>query len=574
MKKSLTVQTSECLDGLLRRFFIMIRFLLGLTFFASCAVAESSRPNILLVLADDLGYSDLGCFGGEIETPNLDALARDGLRYTSFYNSARCCPSRASLISGLYPHQTGIGSFVRKDKKPPKGFGPAYQGFLNDRCVTIAEVLKASGYSTWMSGKWHMGSDPGPVDRGFDQFFGYTQAHSHSQWDAGFYKRLPESSDPELQYGDGEFYATDVFTDYALEFLDQAREDEGKPWFLYLAHSSPHFPVQAPTKLVDKYMATYRKGWDRLREERLDRMIAGDLVALDTKLPPRAMVPVDRDDIANGYPGQPNPAWNSLPGNRREDLARRMAIFAASVEHIDRGVGEIVANLKANGEFENTLILFTSDNGACYEWGPFGFDGTSRRGVTTLHEGEALRTMGLADSHHSYGSAWANLGNTPLSLYKHFCHEGGITSPLIAHWPEGIDASNEIRTDSTHVMDLMPTIVEATSSEYPKRFSGQSIQPMEGVSLLSSFRGEAQEQRAIGFEHQFARGFRKGNWKIAWGKKMPEEATWELYDLSKDRTEQNNLAKSHPEITEALAAEWIDWAARLGVQISSPTVKN
>ncbi|MGY8693290.1 MAG: sulfatase-like hydrolase/transferase, partial [Verrucomicrobiia bacterium] len=323
----------------------------------------------------------------------------------------------------------------------------------------------------------------------------WIHSSSHSQWDADFYRRLPESSKPELQYGDGEFYATDVFTDYALEFLDQAREQEGKPWFLYLAHSSPHFPVQAPTELVDKYMATYRKGWDRLREERLNRMIASGLVAPDTKLPPRAMVPVDRDDIANGYPGQPNPAWNSLPKNRREDLARRMAIFAASVEHIDRGVGEIVADLKANGEFENTLILFTSDNGACYEWGPFGFDGTSRRGVTTLHEDEALQTMGLAGSHHSYGSAWANLGNTPLSLYKHFCHEGGITSPLIAHWPEGIDASNEVRNDSTHVMDLMPTIVEATDSEYPKRFNGQTIQPMEGESLISSFRGEAQQER-------------------------------------------------------------------------------
>ncbi|MBT5166985.1 MAG: arylsulfatase [Opitutales bacterium] len=542
--------------------------------FVLCGQAFAvDRPNVLLILADDLGYSDLGCFGGEIDTPHLDALARDGLRYTSFYNSARCCPSRASLISGLYPHQTGIGSFVRKNKKPPNGFGPAYQGFLNDNCVTIAEVLKGSGYSTWMSGKWHMGSDPGPVERGFDQFFGYTQAHSHSQWDAGFYKRLPGTVKPELNYSEGEFYATDVFTDYALEFLDQARRQEDTPWFLYLAHSSPHFPVQAPAELTDKYMATYRRGWDVLRSERLERMKAMGLVSANTELPPLAMVPVDRDDIANGYSGQSNPAWDSLPANRREDLARRMAIFAASVEHVDRGVGKIVDDLKAKEEFENTLILFTSDNGACYEWGPFGFDGVSRRGVTTLHEGEALRTMGLSESHHSYGSAWANLGNTPLSLYKHFCHEGGISSPLIAHWPDEIDGANAIRTDVSHVMDLMPTILEATGSTYPSHYKSNAVQPMEGVSLLSSFNGKDLGERTIGFEHQFARGWRKGNWKITWGKRMPEEAEWELYDLSVDRIEQNNLAQSYPEMTRALAFEWANWAERLGVQVNSPALK-
>lgn len=532
------------------------------------ANASASRPNVLLVLADDLGYSDLGCFGGEIRTPNLDALADDGLRYTSFYNSARCCPSRASLISGLYPHQAGIGSFVRKDKKPPKGFGPAYQGYLNDGCVTIAEVLKQAGYTTWMSGKWHMGSDPGPVERGFDQFYGYTMAHSHSQWDEDFYERLPAGTAPELAYEDGEFYATDAFTDYALEFIDQAREQKARPWFVYLAHSSPHFPVQAPAESADPYMERYRRGWDALRAERLERMKAMGLVDADTVLPPRARVPVDRDDIANGYSGQPNPAWDSLPANRREDLARRMAIFAASVEHVDRGVGRIVDDLMANGELDNTLILFTSDNGACYEWGPFGFDGRSRTGQTTLHEGAALRTMGLADSHHSYGSAWANLGNTPLSLYKHYCHEGGIASPLIAHWPEGIKGKGEIRNDSSHVMDLMPTIAAACGARYPSRYNGSDIQPMEGVSLLDSFKGQPLDARTIGFEHQFARALRKGDWKIAWGKRMPEEPAWELYDLSTDRTEQYDLASSRPELVESLAAEWMDWAKRIGVKVT------
>lgn len=543
------------------------RFLLILCIGLLPLSAERPRPNVLLVLVDDLGYSDLGCFGGEIDTPRIDALAAEGLRYTSFYNSARCCPSRASLISGLYPHQTGIGSFVRKNKKPPEGVGSAYQGYLNERCVTIAEVLKRAGYSTWMSGKWHMGSDPGPIERGFDQFFGYTMAHSYNQWDEDFYERLPAETTPELDYEDGAFYATDAFTDYAMEFIRQAREEKGKPWFVYLAHSSPHFPVQAPVESTDAYMERYRRGWDALRTERLDRMKSMGLIAEDTVLPARARVPVDRDDIANGYSGQQNPAWDSLPGDRREDLARRMAIFAASVEHVDRGLGRIVDDLKANGELENTLILFTSDNGACYEWGPFGFDGRSRTGQTTLHKGEALWTMGLADSHHSYGSAWANLGNTPLSMYKHFCHEGGIASPLIVHWPEGVKAKGEIRDDPSHVMDLMPTILEATGASYPKRYNGSDIQPLEGVSLIGNFAGESLAERSIGFEHQFARAWRKGDWKIAWGKRMPDEPAWELYDLSKDRTEQNDLAKAHPERVRALAAEWMSWAERIGVKI-------
>ena len=293
--------------------------------------AEPRRPNVLVILADDLGYSDLGCYGGEIPTPHLDRLAKSGARFEKTYTSARCCPTRASLITGLHPHEAGIGDFVTAKPSPKRG--PAYTGHLLDNNITIPELLKQNGYSTWMVGKWHMGS-PGPVQRGFDAYFGYKslQAHSNDQWDPAAYTRLPAGTPAELSYAPGKFYVTDVFTDYALEFLRQARVTKEKPWFLYLAHSSPHFPVQAPKESIDRHMATYRRGWDVLRTERFARMKALGLVAADAVLPPLSMVPVEANNaIANGYSGKPNPAWDSLPADRREDLARRMATFAAMV---------------------------------------------------------------------------------------------------------------------------------------------------------------------------------------------------------------------------------------------------
>ncbi len=292
--------------------------------------AAAERPNVLLILADDLGYSDLGCYGGEIGTPNIDALAADGVRFTQFYNSARCCPSRASLMTGLYPSQAGIGDFTTGKPSPTRG--PGYLGRLNDRCVTLAEVLGAAGYGCYYVGKWHMHEQTGPIKRGFDEFYGYTRGHSHDQYDAGYYIRLPEGRAKEIDRPQGEFYATDVFNDYALEFIRQGQKS-GKPWFLFLGHSSPHFPVQAPAERADKHEATYLRGWDVLREERFRRMKEIGLIDGEHwKLTPRSLVPVDRDDIANGYPGKPNPAWDTLDGSRRRDLARRMAVFAAMVE--------------------------------------------------------------------------------------------------------------------------------------------------------------------------------------------------------------------------------------------------
>jgi arylsulfatase len=466
-------------------------------------------------------------------------------------------------MTGLYPSQAGIGDFTTSKPSPTRG--PGYLGRLSDQCVTLAEVLKPAGYACYYVGKWHMHPETGPIRRGFDEFYGYTNDHSHDQYDAGYYGRLPEGRNKEIDPPQGDFYATDVFNEYALEFIRQGQQSR-KPWFLFLGHSSPHFPVQAPAERADKYEEIYRRGWDVLREERFARM--NDMGLIDGKRwkrTPRSIVPVDRDDIANGFSGQQNPAWDSLDDARQRDLARRMAVFAAMVETVDRGVGRIVDHLTSTGDLENTLILFLSDNGACYEWGPYGFDGQSRRGETTLHTGDDLRKIGGPGTHHSYGSAWANLGNTPLRLYKHFTHEGGISTPFIAHWPKGIGNAGRWVRDPAHVMDIMPTIVAVTGASYPTEHNGHAITPLEGTSLLPAFHGEPLPERSIGFDHQGAHALRQGDWKLVWSTRMPHEIKWELYNLAEDRCETNDLAERYPRRVQAMAAKWEEWAQHVGV---------
>ena len=528
---------------------------------SACGQPQSDKPNILVILFDDLGYSDLGCYGGEIDTPNIDSLAAGGVRFESFYNSARCCPSRASLMTGLYPPQAGIASFTTRN--PDRRRGPAYLGRLNDQCVTLAEVLKPAGYGCYYVGKWHLHNKTGPTDRGFDEFFGYMLDHSHDQWDADYYRRLPEGRAKEIDRKQGEFYATDVFNEYAVEFIKQGQKRD-KPWFLFLGHSSPHFPVQAPAESADKYYETYLRGWDVLRQQRYERMKKIGLVDGDRwTFTDRSIVPVDDDAIANGFPGKQNPAWDTLDEARRKDLARRMALFAAMVEHVDRGVGTIVSHLKETGDFDNTLILILSDNGACYEWGPFGFDDVSRRGITKLHVGDELRTMGGPGTHHAYGSGWANLCNTPLRLYKHFTHEGGVSTPFIAHWPKGIRSKGAWVRQRGHLVDVMSTLRAVGGAEYPKTFAGNSITPEEGVNLLPAFNGATLPERPIYFEHQQARGLIRGDWKLVWGKRMPWEIDWELYNLKDDRCETKDVADQYPDHVREMAAEWLTYAKRV-----------
>jgi arylsulfatase len=529
---------------------------------------DKPKPNIVFVLFDDLGYSDLGCYGGEISTPNIDALAAGGVRFEGMHNSARCCPSRAALMTGLYPPQAGIADFVSREPHPTKG--PAHLGRLREDCVTLAEVLRPAGYNCYYSGKWHMHEATDPVERGFDEFYGYCMDHSHDQYDASYYQRLPGGRRKEIDPPAGQYYATDVFNQYALEFVKQGQV-AGSPWLLYLSHSSPHFPLQAPKAMVNEYYETYLQGWDVLRERRFARMKEMGLVDGERwSLTERSMVPVDDQVVANGYAGKQNPAWESLPEDRRRDLARRMALFAAMVERVDQGVGKITSHLRESGDLDNTLILITSDNGACYEWGPYGFDESSRKGTTRLHTGEDLERMGGRGTYHSYGSGWANLCNTPLRMYKHFTHEGGVKAPLIAHWPAEFEGTGEWIRGLTHVVDLMPTLRKAAEAVYPAERKGRAIPPEEGISLLPAMQGVPLPERSLFFSHQQARAVINGRWKIVWSKRTLEPLEWELYDLVADPCESRNLADQYPEKVQAMAAEWEEYRTRVGLEEFEP----
>jgi arylsulfatase len=548
---------------------------LKLPFLLACCCAlgghslSATQPNILLILADDLGWSDLGGYGGEIQTPNLDALATGGVRFTQFYNSARCCPSRASLLTGLYPHQAGVGSMT-SDSGPEH---PGYRGTLQPNTVTLAEVLRDSGYRTYMVGKWHLRNDRTdvkPTDRGFDEFYGMLGGYNSCWQEQPFYTRWPKDRPPRAYTSakagqPGTFYSTDVFADYALDFLAEARKAD-KPFFLYLAFNAPHFPLHAPEADIAKYEALYfAKGWDVVREERLARQKEMGLVPKDLALTPRSPVPPKSHAKPSPYAGQDNPAWTSLPEDRRRDLARRMAVYAAMVDRLDVAVGRVVGDLKQHGQLENTLILFLSDNGACWEWDPLGFD-VSSSPKNILHTGDDLKTVGGPDSYLSYGSAWANAGNTPWRLYKHFSHEGGIRTPLIVHWPAGVKARGELRAQAGHIMDVMPTLVAVSGANYPATRNGVPVQPMEGRSLLPALANQAIDRPApLCFEHEGSRAVRDGKWKLV----SLTGDTWELYNLDADPTEMNNLMAKEPARARDMIAVWVAWAKRCHVEIRS-----
>lgn len=378
--------------------------------------SASEKPNVLIILADDLGWSDIGCFGSEISTPNIDALAKDGLRFTQFYNSARCSPTRAALLTGLHPHQAGV---------------PVLATPLNDRCVTLAEVLRPAGYHAYMVGKWHLGEHNTPVMRGFEEFYGMLGGFNTYWKEAPYYTRLP-ADHPRRAYAPDGFYSTNVFGDYALDFMNQGRTS-GQPWFLYLAFQAAHFPLGAPEDVIDRYEAMYRdKGWDAIRADRLARQKKMGLVPTSLPLTPRSVVPANFINRQTGWADKVNPAWASLPADRRADLARRMAVYAAAIDVMDQNIGRVVAHLKATSEWNNTLIFFLSDNGACAEWDPFGFDKLDSP-LNILHSGTDLKKVGGPQSYISYGSGWANACDTPWRLYKHYAQEGGIRTPLIVH---------------------------------------------------------------------------------------------------------------------------------------------
>jgi arylsulfatase A-like enzyme len=549
---------------------------LALAWAAAAGAADAPRPNILVILADDLGFSDLGCYGGEIPTPRLDTLAEGGLRFTQCYNSSRCCPSRASLLTGLTPHQAGIGRFVGR------GSAPGYLGRLADRAVTLAEVLEPAGYATFAAGKWHVNL-PGPTERGFEEFYGFVHGYAVDSFDPRMMTRLPAGRAGEADARDG-FYATHAITDHALEFLELARTAD-KPWLLYVGYQCPHFPVQAPPAATRRHVERYARGWDALRAERLARMKDLGLVPADLPLPPRERI--DSPDVARRIGSLTadgrNPAWESLSEERRADLTRRMAAYAAAVELMDADIGRLVDSLTEHGELDNTLILFLSDNGGCGEWEPFGFDldaeayrnqppgrgidGSTPGRPNRLHRGDELEAMGGPGSLFSYGCGWANLCNTPLARYKHFAHEGGIRTPLVVHWPAGIAAGGGWRHDVVHLMDVMATCVEAAGAAYPPPGIDREILPVEGRSLIPTLAADTGRPRTLLFEHEGNVAIRRGDWKLVAEKALAADGLrpdvrWSLHDLATDPTEQIDLAADRPELVAELAAEFLAGARR------------
>jgi arylsulfatase A-like enzyme len=521
----------------------LLAFLVWPALVTGLAAADAATPNVLVILADDLGWSDLGCYGGEIRTPHLDALAKGGLRFTQFYTSARCSPTRAALLTGLHPHQAGF---------------PNLSGVLPAHCVTIPEALKPAGYRSYMVGKWHLnGQKSGPVTRGFDEYYGMLGGFD-TFWSERPYSRLPKGR-PTRAYPPGGFYATDVFGDYALDFLaDAARA--GKPWFFYLAFNAPHFPLHAPEADVARYGQLYADGWDRIRERRLARQKGLGLVPKDMPLTPRSLVPANWANVNSPYRARQNPAWDALPAERRADLARRMAVYAAMIDRLDQNVGRVVDELKRRGQFGNTLILFLSDNGACAEWDPFGFDGKSGPN-NVLHQGEGLKRVGGPDSYVSYGSGWANACNTPWRLYKHYAHEGGIVTPCVAHWPAGLKRAGQTDPRPLHVHDVLPTCLEVAAAKYPAERKGVKVLPLEGRSFVAAFRNEPDTPRTLFFEHEGHGAVREGKWKLV----NLEPGRWELYDLSADRAELNDFAARHPTVVADLSAKYAAWAGRVGL---------
>jgi arylsulfatase A-like enzyme len=512
------------------------------------------RPNIVLILNDDMGYSDIGCYGGEIDTPHLDGLAQGGLRYSQFYNTARCSPSRASLLTGLHPHQTGIG--ILTYDSGPEG----YAGNLNQKCATIPEVLKPAGYRSYMSGKWHVSSnltqptDSWPMQRGFDEFYG-TIIGAGSFYDPNTLTRGNENVEHEARR-EGFFY-TDAISDEAARMIraHQARHAD-QPFFQYVAYTAPHWPLHAHPEDIAKYQGRFDAGWDRLREQRLQRLVQSGILDAQWKL-------TGRDPSQPEWTAAEHQAW----------LLRCMEVYAAQIDRMDQGIGRILDALRETGQMEDTLVIFLADNGACAEDIPEGvaieelvdklmIAREHTRDGAKVHIGNNPAIMpGPEDTYQSYGTAWANLSNTPFRLYKHWIHEGGISTPLILHWPNGIAQRGEVRHAPGYLPDIMATIVDVTGVPYPADVGGRSILPLEGHSLKPSFAQDAGDRPPMFWEHEGNAAVRIGQWKLV--RQYPGE--WELYDMAADRTELTDVAAQHPERVQDMKRQYEAWAARCGV---------
>ncbi|HEY4107664.1 arylsulfatase [Puia sp.] len=553
--------------------------------------ATGRRPNIVLVLSDDMGYSDIGCYGSEIHTPNLDKLAAEGLRYTHFYNTSRCCPSRASLMTGLYPHQAGVGWMTTVSYKEP-----GYAGELNNQCVTIAEVLKSAGYATFMTGKWHLcrrgdADSPHveqeqkydwPLQRGFDKFYGILLGAAN-YFDPGTLCRDNRLISPYKDAGypvpTGQYYFTDAVSDNSVQFIRQ--RDTAKPFFLYVAYTAAHWPMQAPEKEIAKYKGRYDSGYDVIRRERYARMKKLGLVENGM-----ALTPPDEEV---------KPVWADEPN--KPAMARRMETYAAMVDVMDQGIGRIVSQLKKDSLYNNTIFIYLQDNGACHEMVGAGAtallakDPAAVRSLTPesiqylanppiTRDGKMVRggkevMAGPADTYVSYMRQWANVSNTPFRMYKHWVYEGGISTPLIIHWPDGIREKGGIRNQVGHEIDILPTLAALGGAAYPQSFKGNPITPEAGVSLVATFSNKDLAARPLFWEHEMNKAVRTGKWKLVCRSDMHKDKTnhwhtyttrpWELYDMEKDRSEGHDLAAKYPALVTQLAASWQAWAQKVKV---------
>ncbi len=501
-----------------------------------------------------MGFADLGCMGSEIRTPNIDAMASRGAILTALYNCARCCPTRASLLTGLYPHKAGIGHMGTDLGRP------AYQGYLRQDAVTIAECLRLGGYRTMMAGKWHVGGDydpmdadnwqhgdakhPTPRDRGFDHFYGTLDGAG-----SFFFPHYIEEDDRRVEITGDDFYLTDAISEKAGAMIGSAVADE-TPFFLYLAYTAPHWPLQAWPEDIARYEGRYRQGWDAIRTARHEEMLGRGLLDRGWPISPR-------DPDAPPWEDAPHPDWQDL----------RMAVYAAMVDRMDQGIGRVMATLRRLGVEDDTLVLFLSDNGGCAEF--MSEDGWARHYPVDLPGGRRVTTGNLPDlrpgdaqTFMSYDLPWANVSNAPFRLFKHWVHEGGISTPLVVQWPAGLTKGGQVSATPCHVVDILPTLLEAAGVAYPREHADHAIQAADGESLLGLLRGEdwAREQ-PIFWEHEGNAAIRLGAWKLVRRSGRP----WELYNMDRDRTELHDLSARDRPTVDRLARDHAAWSETVGV---------
>ena len=500
----------------------LIRILLGALFLCafSSMAAKASRPNIILIMCDDMGWSDIGCYGGEVQTPTLDRMAREGMRFTQFYNNAKCTTTRASILTGLYPR---------------RGEG----GLLRTNMVTLGEAMKLAGYQTSLSGKWHLGSDETthPFKRGFDEYYGlldgacnfFDPKQRDPKYKGARIRKFGEN-DRELFEFPKDYYTTDAFTDHAIKSLNKFSEKD-EPFFLHVCYTAPHYPLHAKPEDIAKYRGKFKMGWNKMREQRHKRMKEMGLIDPKWKLSSRDSRAYD---------------WASA-NHDHEDL--RMAVYAAMIDSMDQNIGRLMAALKKSGEADNTLVLFLSDNGGCAEEP----GGRSPKIIP-----------GPKEFYAAVGPSWGWAQNAPFRRYKKWAHEGGIATPCIAWWPRQIKA-NSITKGVGHIIDFMPTFLELAGGKYPAKHKGNDILPVEGKSLLPILNGGKRGGHdQIAWQWSGNRALREGKWKLVWDKL---DKRWSLFDLEADRTETNDLASANPKRVVRLKKDWFAWAMKCGFNI-------